>query len=221
MNRVIFATGTVSAIDERTVRARVRLPDHDNLRTAWLDVLQRNTQNNKDYWLPDIGEQVKVLLDANGDDGIILGAVYSDKDKPVIADLNKRRIDFADGAFMEYDRKNSTMTIGGEIKTLLIQTHSDITVETQTHAIVIAKKSATIDTPETVITGNATIKGDATVLGMLTYKGGMSGSGGKGAAATIQGDVKATGDIQSASVSLESHQHPNGHNGSPTGQPMK
>ncbi|EEG6275663.1 phage baseplate assembly protein V, partial [Salmonella enterica subsp. enterica] len=28
-------------------------------------------------------------------------------------------------------------------------------------------------------------------------------------------------DLQSASVSLESHQHPNGHNGSPTGAPIK
>ncbi|ECU7995446.1 phage baseplate assembly protein V, partial [Salmonella enterica subsp. enterica serovar Toucra] len=29
MNGVIFATGTVSAIDQVNVRARVRLPDHD------------------------------------------------------------------------------------------------------------------------------------------------------------------------------------------------
>ncbi|EEC0252078.1 phage baseplate assembly protein V, partial [Salmonella enterica subsp. enterica] len=28
-------------------------------------------------------------------------------------------------------------------------------------------------------------------------------------------------DLQSARVSLEDHQHPNGHNGSPTGAPVK
>jgi phage baseplate assembly protein V len=82
MTGVTPQTGTVSAVDADSVKARVRLPECDNMRTNWLDVLQRNTQNNKDYWLPDVGEQVKVLLDENGEDGVILGAVYSDVDKP-------------------------------------------------------------------------------------------------------------------------------------------
>ncbi|EEG5547051.1 phage baseplate assembly protein V, partial [Salmonella enterica subsp. enterica] len=55
MSGVIFETGTVSDIDEKNVRVRVRLPGKNNLRTWWLDVLQHNTQNNRDYWLPDIG----------------------------------------------------------------------------------------------------------------------------------------------------------------------
>lgn len=72
--------GTFSAVDPQSVRARVRLSECDNMRTNWLDVLQHNTQNNKDYWLPDVGEQVVVLLDENGEGGIILGAVYSSVD---------------------------------------------------------------------------------------------------------------------------------------------
>ncbi|VUC68260.1 putative bacteriophage baseplate protein [Salmonella enterica] len=72
MNGVIFATGTVSAIDPKTVRARVRLPDHDNLRTWWLDVMQNNTYKNKDYCLPDVGEQVKVLMTPDGVEGLSL-----------------------------------------------------------------------------------------------------------------------------------------------------
>lgn len=47
-------------------------------------------EDNKDYWLPDVGEQVEVLLDANGEDGVILGAVYSDVDKPPFSDKNIR-----------------------------------------------------------------------------------------------------------------------------------
>ena len=77
MATVTRQVGTVSAVDADKVQARVRLPECDNLRTHWLNELQRNTQNNKDYWLPDIGEQVEVLLDANGEDGVILGSVYS------------------------------------------------------------------------------------------------------------------------------------------------
>ncbi|ENT4126260.1 phage baseplate assembly protein V, partial [Salmonella enterica] len=91
MSGVIFETGTVSDIDEKNVRVRVRLPGKNNLRTWWLDVLQHNTQNNKDYWLPDIGEQVRLLLDEHAEDGVVLGSTYNAQDRPVIADRDKRR----------------------------------------------------------------------------------------------------------------------------------
>lgn len=160
MNGVIFATGTVSAIDPVNVRARVRLPDHDNLRTWWLDVMQNNTYKNKDYCMPDVGEQVKVLMTPDGVEGVILGAVYSGKDMPVISDPDKRRTDFADGTFVEYDRKNNAMAIGGTIKTLTITTHSDITLQTDTQVTVIATNSATVKTQDALIeAGNsATVK---------------------------------------------------------------
>lgn len=227
MNGVIFATGTVSAIDPVNVRARVRLPDHDNLRTWWLDVMQNNTYKNKDYCMPDVGEQVKVLMTPDGVEGVILGAVYSGKDTPVISDPDRRRTDFADGAFVEYDRKNNAMAIGGAIKTLTITTHSDITLQTDTQVTVIAQNSATvktqkatIDSPETEITGNATIKKNLLVEGSITGKGGMSISGGSGgAAATITGSLTATGDISAGGTSLKRHEHPKGHNGAPTGPP--
>ncbi|EGQ5165999.1 phage baseplate assembly protein V [Salmonella enterica] len=242
MNGVIFATGTVSAIDPVNVRARVRLPDHDNLRTWWLDVMQNNTYKNKDYCMPDIGEQVKVLMTPDGVEGVILGAVYSGKDMPVINDPDKRRTDFADGTFVEYDRKNNAMAIGGAIKTLTITTHSDITLQTDTQVTVIAQNSATvrtktatinasdsatvktqkatIDSPETEITGNTTIKKKLLVEGSITGKGGMSISGGAGgAAATITGSLTATGDISAGGTSLKRHEHPKGHNGAPTGPP--
>ena len=113
MTGVTRQVGTVSAVDADRVQARVRLPECDNLRTNWLNVLQRNTQDNKDYWLPDVGEQVEVLLDANGEDGVILGAVYSDVDKPPFSDKNIRGTRFADGAEYIYNRKKHTMTIRG------------------------------------------------------------------------------------------------------------
>ncbi|HFH0413724.1 TPA: phage baseplate assembly protein V [Salmonella enterica subsp. diarizonae serovar 61:i:z] len=242
MNGVIFATGTVSAIDPANVRARVRLPDHDNLRTWWLDVMQNNTYRNKDYCMPDVGEQVKVLMTPDGVEGVILGAVYSGKDMPVISDPDKRRTDFADGTFVEYDRKNNAMAIGGAIKMLTITTHSNITLQTDTQVTVIAQnsatirtkaatvnasdsatvktKKATIDSPETEITGNTTIKKNLLVEGSITGKGGMSISGGAGgAAAAITGSLTATGDISAGGTSLKRHEHPKGHNGAPTGPP--
>ncbi|EGD2326868.1 phage baseplate assembly protein V [Salmonella enterica] len=225
MNGVIFTTGTVSAIDPKTVRARVRLPDHDNLRTWWLDVMQNNTYKNKDYCLPDVGEQVRVLMTPDGVEGVILGAVYSNQDTPVISDPDKRRTDFADGTFVEYDRKNNAMAIGGAIKTLTITTHSDITLQTDTQITVIAQNSATVktqdatidaansatiktqkatvDSPQTEITGNAlikgnaVIKGNASVTGNLNVTGVISGSGGLSVSGGGGGDAATvTGSLR-------------------------
>ncbi|HFE6970156.1 phage baseplate assembly protein V, partial [Escherichia coli] len=49
MKGVTRQTGIISDIDEAVVRVRVTLPECDNLRSNWLAVLQRNTQDNKDY----------------------------------------------------------------------------------------------------------------------------------------------------------------------------
>ncbi|MEL3047843.1 phage baseplate assembly protein V, partial [Escherichia coli] len=162
MTGVTRQVGTVSAVDADRVQARVRLPECDNLRTNWLNVLQRNTQDNKDYWLPDVGEQVEVLLDANGEDGVILGAVYSDVDKPPFSDKNIRGTRFADGAEYSYNRKTHTLIIRGGIEHIVIECGADVVLKTQ---------KATIDAPETELTG------DLRVRGKLIYEGGMAGSG--------------------------------------------
>lgn len=177
--------------------------------------------------MPDVGEQVKVLMTPDGVEGVILGAVYSGKDTPVISDPDRRRTDFADGTFVEYDRKNNAMAIGGAIKTLTITTHSDITLQTDTQVTVIAQNSATVKTqkatinsPETEITGNTTIKKDLLVEGSITGKSGMSISGGSGGvAATITGSLAATDDVSAGGISLRKHDHPHGHNDNPVGKP--
>ncbi|MFP8706145.1 phage baseplate assembly protein V [Enterobacter asburiae] len=196
MSVVTRQVGTVSAVDADKVQARVRLPECDNLRTNWLNVLQRNTQNNKDYWLPDVGEQVEVLLDANGEDGVILGAVYSDVDKPPFSDKNVRGTKFSDGAEFSYNRASHTLTIRGGIEHMVIECSADVMVKTQ---------KATIDAPQTEVTG------DLLVGGKLTYEGGMAGSGGEGAAATIQGNVEINGNVHSTGSMLSDGDNSNHH----------
>lgn len=196
MTGVTLQTGTVSAVDADGVKARVRLPECDNMRTNWLDVLQRNTQNNKDYWLPDVGEQVKVLLDENGEDGVILGAVYSDVDKPQFSDKNVRGTKFSDGAEFSYNRASHTLTIRGGIEHMVIECSADVMVKTQ---------KATIDAPQTEVTGDLLVKGK------LTYEGGMAGSGGEGAAATIQGNVEIEGNAHSTGSMLSDGDNSNHH----------
>ncbi|HHJ4568039.1 phage baseplate assembly protein V [Hafnia paralvei] len=196
MTDVTRQVGTVSAVDADKVQARVRLPECDNMRTNWINVLQRNTQNNKDYWLPDVGEQVEVLLDANGEDGVILGAVYSDVDKPPFGNKDVRGTQYADGAEFSYNRASHTLTIRGGIEHIMIECSTDVTVKTQ---------KATIDAPQTEVTGDLLVKGK------LTYEGGMAGSGGEGAAATIQGNVEIEGNAHSTGSMLSDGDNSNHH----------
>ncbi|WP_044180924.1 phage baseplate assembly protein V [Phytobacter massiliensis] len=121
MKGVTRQTGIISDIDETTVLVRVTLPECDNLQSNWLPVLQRNTQDNKDYWLPDMGEQVEVLLDDNGEDGVVLGAVYSTVDTAPLASRDKRYVHFSDGAAFEYDRQSHQLTINGGIEKIVIE----------------------------------------------------------------------------------------------------
>lgn len=196
MTGVTRQVGTVSAVDADKVQARVRLPECDNMRTNWLNVLQRNTQNNKDYWLPDVGEQVEVLLDANGEDGVILGAVYSDVDRPPFNDKAIRGTKYADGAEFSYNRDSHTLTIRGGIAHLVIECKSDVMVKTP---------KATIDAQETEVTGNLL------VMGKLTYQGGMAGSGGDGATATIQGNIEIAGNAHATGSMLSDGPNSNHH----------
>ncbi|WP_445374675.1 phage baseplate assembly protein V [Photorhabdus tasmaniensis] len=196
MSRVTRQVGTISAVDPATVRARVRLPECDNMRTNWLNVLQRNTQNNKDYWLPDVGEQVEVLLDANGEDGVILGAIYSSVDKPSANNKDVRGMTYADDAAFYYDRTSHTLTINGGIQHIKIAVGANV---------VIYAQQATIDASETIVTGNMLVKGQ------LTYQNGLSGSGGNGAAATIQGNVSVNGNIHATGSIMDEGGNSNHH----------
>lgn len=211
MKGVIFATGTVSAVDTKNCRARVRLPDHDNLRSYWLDVLHRNTLKNRDYSLPDVGEQVKVLMTPDAQEGVILGAVYSAKDKPVTDNQDIRRIDFADDAYAEYNRKDSAMTIAGQIKTLTVLTHDVIRVETDTEIHVKAKSGITADTGKTLtVTAAGDIRVSSQAALSLMAAGTtidspsvtMTGSAAISASLTSGGSISAGGDVTATSVSL-------------------
>ncbi|MCX7206548.1 MAG: phage baseplate assembly protein V [Proteobacteria bacterium] len=171
--------------------ARISLPDTDNMQTMWLPIAYPKTQDDQCYWTYDEGEHVALLLDAQGEDGVILGAIFSDLDTPPITDPNKFGIKFKDGAMLEYDRATHTLSITGVSKVI---------VEASTTIVLKATSKVTIDSPEAECTGNLLVKG------LLTYQGGMAGSGGTGA--TLAGDVRVTGgDVDVDGVKVKGHHH--------------
>ena len=73
--------------------------------------------------------------------------------------------------------------------------------------------SVTVEAPQ------STFIGAVTVRGLFTYLAGLAGSGGAGAAALIDGDIEATGDVKSGGISTQHHKHP-GDSGGTTGEPQ-
>lgn len=192
---VTLKFGTVSA--SRPGFARVRLPDADNMRTMWLPIAYPKTQDDECYWTYDLGEQVAVLLDAQGEDGVVLGAIYSDVDTPPITDPNKFGIRFKDGAELEYDRATHTLTVRGGVQKVIVEADETILLKAGT--------KVTIDVPEAECTGNLLVKGK------LTYQGGMAGSGGAGAAAVIAGNVQVDGNVDASGSIMDGGGNSNHH----------
>lgn len=189
--------GTVSAVDEKTMRVRVRLPELDNLRTAWLPVLARKTKRDKDYWLPDLGEHVAVLLDARGEDGVVLGAIFSDADAVPVTSRDKWHRRFADDTELEYDRSSHVLTVKGGIQKVIVEVGAEILLK--------AGAKVTVDAPDTEVTGNLLVKK------RLTYQGGMAGSGGNGAAAVIDGNAQVNGNLSASGTVMDGGGNSNHH----------
>jgi phage baseplate assembly protein V len=105
--------GIVVAVDEKTARVRVQMPDLDNIVSNWLPVISQKTHQDKAYWLPDLNEYVIVAFDEEGEhsDGYVLGAIYNEADNPPTASKDKYFIRFNDGTEIEYDRQQHNLRI--------------------------------------------------------------------------------------------------------------
>lgn len=100
-----YLVGIVTEIDPKLCRARVKYPELDGLVSPMMPVGVRKSLKDKDYWMPDPGDQVGTLLDETAESGVILCAIYSEADMPPIDDPDKFHRRFGDGTVIEYDRK--------------------------------------------------------------------------------------------------------------------
>ena len=127
----LVRVGIVTNILADTGKVKVKFEETGNMLSYDLPVLFSKTQDDKFYFMPDIGEQVLcVFLPFGLEQGFILGSFYSSKDLPSVSDKNKSQIKFKDGTIIEYDR---------EAKKLLIDCNGDISIKC-TNAEVKAEK---------------------------------------------------------------------------------
>ena len=117
LNRIVrsmIRKGTVCAVDPKTMSVKVEFSEKDGLPSPFLPVLCQGAGGNKCYWLPDIGDQVVCLYEANdknASSGWVLGTYFTEAHPPQVADAEIRCLDFGDGSFMEFNRSNGSLTI--------------------------------------------------------------------------------------------------------------
>jgi phage baseplate assembly protein V len=109
----MFRVGIVSTQDVTGGRVRVTFPDRNQMQSWWLAIVVPKSQNDKAYWMPDIGEQVICLMDQHDEDGAVLGAIYSSVDQPPSGmTADKLHWTMKDGSTFEYDRAAHALAIG-------------------------------------------------------------------------------------------------------------
>ena len=102
--------GIVSQINPITVQARVSFED-DESTSYWLPVLQTKTLKDKFYVMPDIGELVVCLMDETSIDGVILGAIYSTVDAPVITTEKQISLNLENNSLINIDKETNSLNI--------------------------------------------------------------------------------------------------------------
>lgn len=102
--------GVVSQINPVLAQARVNFGD-DESTSFWLPILQSKTMKDKFYSMPDIGEQVACLMDENSEDGVILGAIYSTVDTPVVSSEKQISLNLENNSLINLDKETNTLTI--------------------------------------------------------------------------------------------------------------
>lgn len=182
--------GEVTAVDYLGCRIRVRLDDRDGVESYWLHVPQRNTQGTKRRPLmPELNEQVAVLLDADGVGGVYLGGIYSTAEPPPVTDEDTDYVRFSDGTTLTYDRAAHVMALDCVgATTLKCAKNLDIQCG---EPVYVKAPSATLDIPDVALNGNLKVSGNLEV----------------GGNAEIGGNVNAAGTVMDGGGNSNHHSH--------------
>jgi phage baseplate assembly protein V len=160
----------VSAVDYQACRIRVRLDELDGLETYWIEVPQRHTQGTHSRPLmPELDEQVAVLLDDEGVNGVYLGGIYSSAEPPPMVDADSHYVRFSDGTAVTYNRQTHRLAVDC-VGAISITTGGSATIE--------AGGPASITAPTITLKGPTTVDGNLTVSGNVYAAGTVMDGGG-------------------------------------------
>ncbi len=201
--------GTVSEKDSARGLLRVEFAE-DEIVSDWLPLVVSAGAKNSFFALPDVGEQVACMMDANAENGVVLGAIYSEETQPKQASDDISSVEFSDGTKIIYDRAASTLLID-TVGKITIKTTADVAVEC-VNATVKASTKTTVDSPNSQFTGNVKIDGGLDVSGTGKVSGNLTAQSSLNVSVdvNVQGQIGAGGDIRAGggAVGLLTHTHP-------------
>ncbi len=197
----VIRIGIVTQVYDDRATVRVQFPDDDEEVSWEFPVLQRKTFLDKDYWLPDIGEHVVVVMLPYGQEqGFVIGAIYSDAEKPPENTRDKKVIVFEDGTRIEYDRKNHKLyaDVKGDVEA---KVSGHLTCEVKKEVLIKSSTQVTIQAPKINLQNNSPtigyMEGDFLLEGTLTIRGHLE----------VEGDIHATGSIIDEGGNTPHHTH--------------
>jgi phage baseplate assembly protein V len=198
--------GNITEIDVSKCYARVKFLD-DGIVSAPLQIVVMGALSTKFFHIFDINEQVACLMDENSEDGVILGAVFSDDVTPNGGDKDVVRVLFPDDSSIEYNRNSHEYNI--EIKGKInITADAEVNLDAQVvnldaevinaTATSVNIEGATNITGATEITGNLIVTGNITASGTVTATTAVSTPSLSGPGVSMSsGNITADGDITS------------------------
>lgn len=192
----IVRVGIVSSVGDEAGTARVVFDDRDDMVSYDMQVVQRQSLQNKDYVMPDVSEQVVCLFLPSGvEQGFVLGSYYSTQESRPADTRDVRRVVFSDGTAIEYNRSTHVLTanVQGDV---VVTTTGDITATAQGDVTVTAAGQITMTAP------NITLNGSVLINGPLAQ-----GTGSAGGGATMAGPVTVANDVTAGGISLQGHTH--------------
>lgn len=188
--------GLVSSVDYLSCRVKVSLEEFEGLETWWLKVPQRHTKATKSRPLmPEMGEQVAVLLQRDGVNGVVLGGIYSTAEPPPVTDKDTHYLRFSDGTVLTYDRATHALVVDC-VGSALVKTAKTVTVQAGQPVLVVAPK-VTLDTQETILTGSLQVAGPVEITGEVTLAAGLQ----------AVGDIQTQGKVLDQGGNSNHHTH--------------
>lgn len=201
--------GVVCAVDAARAVVRVKFADNEDLESWWLPVAAPFTLANKAYLLPQEGEHVACLMDENCEAGVVVGAIYSEADKPPVDEASKFHILFEDGTALEYDTKAHHLKalVKGSVE---LTAEKSVRVESETELELVGRKRIVMRSPrikwlplegeedcEAEVAANFRLRGTLRHEGLYDHTGDQ----------VNDGDVKATGEIKDEKGNTNHHEH--------------
>jgi phage baseplate assembly protein V len=158
-----WCRGIVKQLDPAKARVKVLLPDQDLLLTDWLPVVVPFAAGAKAYWLPRLNSQVVVLLDEHGEDGVVVGAIYSQADPAPISAAKTLYIETDDGTKVSIDPVAQLVAVDTPGS---IQAKAGVAATVEAPTITL-KGAVTVD-GTLAVTQAATMQADLDVTGKTT-----------------------------------------------------